>query len=363
MIGKEYSMKANPFTLQFGIEPNQFINRLSPTEKILDTFRAELPATRLFLISGIRGSGKTVLLQTISEELGKSNEWVTVDVSPDMDILKAIAAKLYSRPELKKMFVKAKLDFSAFGLGVKMEGATEFFDLPFALERMIDELARKGLRLLITLDEVVSNNHVKEFAGTFQILMRKKLPVFLLMTGLYENIRQLQNEKTLTFLYRAPMEILSPLNQNAIRRSYAATFQMSSEEAAKLAALTKGYAYAYQVLGYLYWKYNVEEGRSFTPEQLLPDYDAYLEEYSYEKIWFELPATEKQIIAYLILSGKLSVSELREKTSLKTYEFSVYRDRLKKKGIVDVSEYGFLSLNLPRFEEILHMRASEYLEQ
>ena len=330
-------MKANPFTLQFGIEPNQFINRLSPTEKILDTFRAELPATRLFMISGIRGSGKTVLLQTISEELGKSNEWVTVDVSPDMDILKAIAAKLYSRPELKKK--------------------------PFALERMIDELARKGLRLLITLDEVVSNNHVKEFAGTFQILMRKKLPVFLLMTGLYENIRQLQNEKTLTFLYRAPMEILSPLNQNAIRRSYAATFQMSSEEAAKLAALTKGYAYAYQVLGYLYWKYNVEEGRSFTPEQLLPDYDAYLEEYSYEKIWFELPATEKQIIAYLILSGKLSVSELREKTSLKTYEFSVYRDRLKKKGIVDVSEYGFLSLNLPRFEEILHMRASEYLEQ
>lgn len=138
---------------------------------------------------------------------------------------------------------------------------------------------------------------------------------------------------------------------------------MSSEEAAKLAALTKGYAYAYQVLGYLYWKYNVEEGRSFTPEQLLPDYDAYLEEYSYEEIWFELPAAEKHINAYLILSGKLSVSELREKTSLKTYEFSVYRDRLKKKGIVDVSEYGFLSLNLPRFEEILHMRASEYLEQ
>ena len=86
-------MKANPFTLQFGIEPNQFINRLSPTEKILDTFRAELPATRLFLISGIRGSGKTVLLQTISEELGKSNEWVTVDVSPDMDILKAYRNK------------------------------------------------------------------------------------------------------------------------------------------------------------------------------------------------------------------------------------------------------------------------------
>ena len=355
-------MKNNPFTLQFGIEPNQYINRLSPTDKILDTFRAENPSMRLFLISGIRGSGKTVLLQTISEELDKSKDWIIIEASPEMDILKTIAAKLYSRPELKKLFVKAKLDFSAFGLGVKLENATEFYDLSSALERMLEELSKKGIRVLITLDEVISNHYVKEFASAFQIEIRKKLPVFLLMTGLFENIRRLQNEKTLTFLYRAPMEILPPLNQNAISRSYAATFKVGPEIAAEMAKLTKGYAYAYQVLGYLYWKYNIENGNSLSPEQLLPDYDTYLEEYSYEKIWFELPPTEKRIISHLVLHGKLSTAGLREKTGLKTYELSVYRDRLIKKGLIDVSEYGNVALSLPRFEEILKMRAGEYLE-
>ena len=355
-------MKSNPFTLQFGIEPNQYINRLSPMDKILDTFRSENPSTRLFLISGIRGSGKTVLLQTISEELGKGKDWIIIEVSPEKDILKTIAANLYCRPELRKLFVKAKLDFSAFGLGVKLEDATQFYDLSFALERMLEELSKKGIRVLITLDEAVSNNQVKEFASAFQIETRKKLPVYLLMTGLFENIRQLQNEKTLTFLYRAPMEILAPLNQNAISRSYAATFNLNPETAAEMARLTKGYAYAYQVLGYLYWKYNVENGDSLSPEQLLPDYDSYLEEYSYEKIWFELPPTEKRVISYLVLNSKLSTAELREKTGLKAYELSVYRDRLKKKGLIDASEYGYLSLSLPRFEEILKMRAGEYLE-
>lgn len=61
-----------------------------------------------------------------------------------------------------------------------------------------------------------------------------------------------------------------------------------------MASLTKGYAYAYQVLGYLYWRYNVEEERSLSLDDLLSYYDSYLEEYSYEKIWSELPPTEKR---------------------------------------------------------------------
>lgn len=227
---------------------------------------------------------------------------------------------------------------------------------------MLKELAKKGLRVLITMDEAVSNRYVKTFASTFQILIREKLPIYLIMTGLYESIRKLQNEKTLTFLYRAPMELLPPLNQNAISRSYAATFSIPPEQAAQMASLTKGYAYAYQVLGYLYWRYNVEEERSLSLDDLLSYYDSYLEEYSYEKIWSELPPTEKKVISYLVINKRLSTSELQEMVGLKAYQFSVYRDRLKKKGLVDTSEYGKLSLSLPRFSEIMYIHAKEYLE-
>lgn len=46
------------------------------------------------------------------------------------------------------------------------------------------------------------------------------------MTGLYENIYDLQNEKSLTFLYRAPKIILEPLNYTAIKSHYMRIFDI-----------------------------------------------------------------------------------------------------------------------------------------
>lgn len=61
-------------------------------------------------------------------------------------------------------------------------------------------MKKSGKRLLVTIDEVTNNDFMKVFAGSFQIFVRQDLPVFLLATGLYENIDELQNEKTLPFI-------------------------------------------------------------------------------------------------------------------------------------------------------------------
>ncbi len=110
------------------------------------------------------------------------------------------------------------------------------------------------------------------------------------MTGLYENIYELQNDKALTFLYRAPKLILEPLNYTAVRKSYADIFQIDLETAEKMTSLTKGYPFAYQVLGYLYWLHR--DTKSL--EEILPEYDQYLEEYVYSKIWSELSELDKK---------------------------------------------------------------------
>lgn len=99
------------------------------------------------------------------------------------------------------------------------------------------------------------------------------------MTGLYENIYNLQNDKVLTFLYRAPKLILEPLNYTAIRKQYMDIFSLDIDAAGELASLTKGYPFAFQVLGYLYW----ENRDKKTLEQILPEYDQYLDEYVYSK--------------------------------------------------------------------------------
>lgn len=48
--------------------------------------------------------------------------------------------------------------------------------------------------------------------------------------------------------------------------------------------------------------------------------------------------------------GSAAVKHLRENLKMTSGLFSVYRDRLKRKGIIDTREYGKISFSLPRFE-------------
>lgn len=53
------------------------------------------------------------------------------------------------------------------------------------------------------------------------------------MTGLFENIYDLQNDKALTFLYRAPKIMLEPLSFTAVRKHYMDIFELDQREADK----------------------------------------------------------------------------------------------------------------------------------
>ena len=342
----------NPFTLSFGIEPKEYISRNQQTSKIMDSFLSEAPSNYMYMLSGIRGSGKTVMLSNLTETFEGKKDWIVVNVSPDVDILNAIAANLYSRRSIHSLFTNAKIDLSGLGIGISLENSTPIFDISVALEELLTELKKKNYKVLIVIDEIVNNSNVKVFAGIYQILLRKKLPVFLLMTGLYENINNLQNEKTLTFLYRAPKIYLEPLNTFSIAQSYKSILGVDDGTAKVMAKLTNGYAYAYQVLGYLYWENIKETKKCREVEELINEYDLTLSEYVYEKIWYELPGTEKKIVTLLINNEQMKIKDIRDSLSLSESKMSVYRDRLKRRGIVDVSRYGYLSLNLPRFASI-----------
>ena len=346
-------MPANPFTLSFGMEPLQYISRFSQTDEIVNTFMSESPSTMVYMISGVRGSGKTVMLSSLSERFEKEKNWIVVNVTPETDILMAIAARLYSISELKKLFVTAKLDLSAFGLGIAIEGGHQIFDIGAALEQMLVHISKRSKRVLILIDEVVSNQNIKIFASEFQLLIRKKLPVFLLMTGLYNNIYSLQNEDSLTFLYRAPKIMLEPLSLGAISRSYEDVLKVDKDTALYMAKLTKGYPFAYQVLGYLYWQNISGKGKKMDVDDLLDEYDNILEDYVYEKVWSELSDKEKDIIGCVARKDPSKVADIRDALSISSGNMSVYRDRLAKKGIIDVSRYGYISLSLPRFGEII----------
>ncbi|MBP1586282.1 MAG: ATP-binding protein [Lachnospiraceae bacterium] len=343
----------NPFTLSFGKKPLQFISRISQTREIIDTFQSDNPSSQIYMLTGVRGSGKTVMMTTISSELSKDDSWICIELNPTMDILQSLAAKLYTIPEMHTHFIKASIDLSLFGIGVSIENAIPSADIETAISKMLNILQKHKKKLLITIDEVVNNEYIKIFASSFQIFLRHDYPLYLIMTGLYDNIYELQNDKNLTFLYRAPKIVLEPLNYTAIRTSYLNIFHIPEETADEMAVLTKGYPFAYQVLGYLFWN---DSKKNLS--NVIPLLDQYLDEYVYSKIWSELSPTDKKIIRFMSSDDNkvYDVKEIRDQLKISSEKFSVYRDRLKRKGLINCNSYGKISLILPRFEAFVRNR-------
>lgn len=341
--------KSNPFSLPFGKEPVSYISRDYQSNEILDSFESDTPSYQVCMITGVKGAGKTVAMSAIANTLAADSRWIIVNLNPERDLLRTLTAELSNRKDLFEMFRDAKINLSFLGFGLEIDGEPPITDMVVALRRMLEKLTKSGRRILITIDEVSLNRQIREFASQFQIFMRENLNVFLIMTGLYENIYELQNEKTLTFLFRAPKVDLKPLSIPLIMQKYREVFEMSEDEALEMAKATMGYPFAFQVLGYLLWR----EGGKKSLENLLPQYDTYLEDYVYEKIWSELSRKDKEVVAAMCDAPSTKVETIRNRLKMSSNSFSTYRKRLTKKGIIQSPDYGWLSFTLPRFREFI----------
>lgn len=55
-------------------------------------------------------------------------------------------------------------------------------------------------------------------------------------------------------------------------------------------------------------------------------------------------------------NNHVEVFKVRERCNFDTNNFSVYRDRLIKEGIIKSSSYGFIKFTLPRLNEFLRLK-------
>ncbi|MBO4373846.1 MAG: ATP-binding protein [Lachnospiraceae bacterium] len=338
-------MSKNPYNLVFGKEPLQVISRAAQMAEILENYDEDPALQQIYMITGIRGSGKTVFMTETARELGQGDEWIVVELNPAGKLLENLAESLASENNLARMFQNAKINLSLFGIGLEVKGSVPVSSIQVAVAKMLESIKKHGKKVLICIDEVSVTASMKEFAGAFQIFLRQDLPVFLLMTGLYENINNLQNEDNLTFLYRAPKIVLKPLNLMTISENYRCVLDIDPDNALKMAKLTKGYPFAFQVLGHFTWK----NGRDYN--KALLQVKQYLEDYVYEKLWSELSEGDKKLACAVAASENGRAKEIKSISGLSDNEYSVYRDRLVKRGILDGSTHGYVEFTLPMFEE------------
>ena len=340
--------KDNPFVLTFGKRPNEYISRHDDTYTVISTFSADNPVSQAYIIEGIRGSGKTVLMTTIINELCLDDTWECIDLNSTQDLMGEFAMRLSDLHRKKLDPLKSGFSLSVAGVGIGINADVNPRDNVSIIEDILGDLKKKNKKLLITIDEVQHDNNMKHFASEFQILLRRDYPIFLLMTGLYENLFAVQNDPALTFLLRTPHIDLEPLNINQVARQYGKIFNIDKSEAINLAKITRGYAFAFQALGMIYWEHR--DNKSF--DEIIDELDDMLEDFVYKKIWQGLSDADRRVIL-AVSRDEVPVKEICELLSMKPGTFSRYRDKLIKRGIMVSAKYGYVSLALPRFYEIM----------
>lgn len=338
----------NPYTVLFGKEPRQNIHRTALEAQILESFTANIPTNQMYIITGVRGAGKTVFMTDVTRRLRKEKDWVIAELSSEGDILEKLASTLASENTLAQIFQSASINLSFFGLGLEVKGSVPVTNIELALTKMLESLKKKKKRVLITIDEVMSSSYMRAFASAYQLFLRKDLPVFLLMTGLFENINELQNEKNLTFLYRAPKIYLPPLDIREVVADYKENFSLDTDKALEMAKMTKGYPYAFQALGFLTW----ENDRKLEPAIALK-LQQFLEEYVYEIIWQKLSGRDKLLARAIAKSETGKVSDVKELFGADNNHFNPYRKRLIQRGIINGDERGIVKFTLPFFDRFV----------
>lgn len=342
----------NPFTISFGYENKNFIKREEEFNKIINEFSSTNITSSSYLILGLRGSGKTVFMSYIASYFNNEKDWIVINLGGKKNILENLTAELYEKSKSKIHFLDGEFSFSYQGFSISIKGKKPISNILVLLKEILSILKIKDKKVLITIDEVDNSEEMKDFISNYQMLIREQFSVYLLMTGLYENISKLQDDKSLTFLYRTPRITLSSLSIIQIKQKYETFLSLNEAEAIKLARFSKGYAYAYQVLGHTMFNLNKKE----VDKEVLNEFDNILFEFVYEKIYSELSNKEQQILKSFNSNEAIKLKTLIDNSSLDEKTIGVYRIRLIKKGIINSPSYGMVEFTLPRFKEFLEYK-------
>ena len=341
--------KENPFTLSFGKEPKEYIRRNAEYQDIISDFDKENSTSNIYIITGVRGSGKTVLLTSLYKYFDEQNDYIAVDLNTRNLMLEDLAAAIYDKAPIKRKFLKPNFSFSFQGLSFSLNGENPVSSISQLLEKMLLAVKKQKMKVVITVDDIDTGEQMKLFVKEFQSLFRKDLPIYLVATGLYNIVDNLEKQEGLTFLQRGQKKYLSPLNIRYIASSYKSVFNVNDNLASELADLTKGYAFAYQTLGYLLY----ESSKVEITNKLLSDYDYYLEEYVYRRLFVELSEKEKNILIAIANKNINTNKELIEAGVVSQNDITRYKEKLFKKGVCDISIRGEMHIALPRFKEYL----------
>lgn len=359
-------MLSNPFTPVFGGKPDFFFGR----EELIGQFDRAIVIRgsdyRSLFVTGVRGSGKTALLEQLSIRV-REKGWRTIDVGAE-NALASIIWHLAGSDEVAETTAPA-LGVNILGSGISVSGVGKTKTTSYSAEHL-DQLlldacgeARKGV--FVSIDEVqkISPDDIACICEAFQMASRKGKDVILVLAGLPASHDKIIHQDGCTFMRRAPHEELGLLSPSEVRMAFHEAFalvrgiELTDGALERLVKSSSGHPYMIQLLGYQLIEY--VNGRS-DRDVIIDDADvnavepvakdAY-ERRSLQPLLNELSGSE---VAYLramartsdaaLLSSSKAISEELGKSPQQT---SASRRRLLDKGIIVSAGHGVVRFNVP----------------
>ncbi len=366
-------MQVNPFKPTAGKTPPAIIGR----DEVIDEFSEGIEngagaPSRLMRISGVRGTGKTVLLSEVGK-IAQDQGWLLIKEVATDGLCQRILNSLLPAFKVTSAEVSPSLMGASLGT-VKLEhvGPT----LYQALARAIHE---NGHGLIITLDEVqdAAIDEVRVLSIAVQQLIGDDLDVAFVFAGLPSMINDIISGKTLTFLRRAVPFELKAVELGEVAASLSQTIRdtgidITDDLAGQLADATQGYPFMIQLIGYQVWQRARRSSSNVVDEKIVADgiraarerFDAAVIEPALQRV---SPAGIEYLLAMAAEGpGLIQSGNVLRSLQKNSRQVSVLRSRLLKDSLIEAPGYGKLRFAIPYMEDYLNVHRDElesYLAQ
>ena len=362
-------MSRNMFTPAFGGLPQVFFGRRNELAFVQAALENGNSPHRAFFITGSRGCGKTTLLEKTSQ-LAADSGWSTIDVHSSHAVQSVIEALVGGTERTVEKSLQPNV------MGISVAGASSSVTTAYSdaslgrllLEQCQSLTLRKGI--LITVDEVqkVPEEDAETLCAAVQLVLRKGLPVMLVMAGLPGSKEKIASYPGCTFMQRAYDMKIGCMQVDETLDAFRSIFQkmpelrVSDEAIWEAGLFSQGYPYLMQLVGY----YAVERafnrlvgGYAEIDEDLMRAVEPIaLESYRENVLAPILSALPESLSSYLQAmcevqdgQGRIGTGAVAKRLGKEQSEVSSYRQRLIDRRIIEPDGQGFARFLLPHVDD------------
>lgn len=363
------AIQKNPFDITFSGVPPVYIETKSVHDCLFDILTGYSSSS--YFITGVRGSGKTVMMNRIVEMLLHTSaddldyEFYHVPLLSNGDMISSLFDQLVHRVrKFRAEFRSLSVGFPGiFNISVDFDRVNST-SLQSAILEMMRILAAKRVHVLISVDEVSPNKQLSVFGQLLNLIKSEQLPMTVLMTGLPQMIDKIKNMKNLTFLYRARQVFTDSLDESKMTEAYVDNLHCPFSYALKLAKVSMGYPYAFQVLGSFTFRQ-----LNYNDKGIRPTWDNNLYKLvvgqgkeqlflaAYTKLYTELPRNERIYLDHVKPGQHLKA--MSDSMGWTTALTGRYRKILIRRRLIKPVSYGVVGFTLPFFGEYIRATQDE----